>query len=130
MQLPSFEPDWHTWLRSLCEAAHRMQASYGPGYWDLTNRSDLPAELAAVEERRRVRRRQAMTRIARKLWSEAGGAGDAPAAVLAAVAAHLSARFTSAVITDAGQTWKVAADLAESAIAANVESAVAAAHRA
>jgi AcrR family transcriptional regulator len=119
--LPAYSGDWRTWLRALCQAAHQMQAGYGPGYWELTSRSDLPAEIAAVERRRRARRREAMTRIARKLWHEAGGAGDPPAAVVANVSAHLSARFTAAVTNDVGQPWTVAADLADAAIAGALE---------
>jgi AcrR family transcriptional regulator len=114
--LPSFEGDWRTWLRGVCDAAHEMQAHYGPGYWELTSRTDLPAEIAAVEERRRSRRDQAMARIAHKLWREAGGRGDPPALVVVGVGALLSARFTSAVTNDVGQPWSMAADLAYAAI--------------
>jgi AcrR family transcriptional regulator len=114
--LPSYDDDWRTWLRELCRAAHHMQAGYGPGYWELTSRSDLPAEIAAVEKRRRVRRREAMARIARKLWLEAGGEGHPPAVFVAGVSAHLSPRFTAAVTSDVGQSWKMAADLADTAI--------------
>jgi hypothetical protein len=41
--------------------------------------------------------------------------------IVAAVGAHLSARFTAAVTNDVGQPWKMAADLAYSAICALVE---------
>jgi AcrR family transcriptional regulator len=122
-RLPTFQGDWRTWLRGLCDEAHRMQAGYGAGYWELTSRTDLPKELAAVERRRRVRRRQAMTHIARQLWHEAGGRGEPPATVVAGVGAHLSARFTAAVTNDVGQTWTVAADLAYAAISALLETA-------
>jgi AcrR family transcriptional regulator len=115
-RLPSFTGDWRGWLADMCRTAHRMQASYGPGYWELTSRGDLPPEIAAVEARRRVRRREAMERIARKLWREAGGQGEAPPTILATVGGHLSARFTAAVTTDAGQGWEVAAQLAYLAI--------------
>jgi AcrR family transcriptional regulator len=115
--LPSFEGGWETWLRGVCDAAHEMQAGYGPGYWELTSRTDLPPEIAAVEGRRRTRRHEAMARIAGKLWREAGGDGDPPAMVVATVGAHLSARFTAAVLHDVGQSWRTAADLAYAAIA-------------
>ena len=114
--LPSFEGDWRSWLRGVCDAAHEMQAGYGPGYWELTSRTDLPAEIAAVEGRRRRQRHDAMARIAGKLWREAGGDGDPPAMVVATVGAHLSARFTAAVLQDVGQPWSTAADLAYAAI--------------
>ncbi|MCU1393936.1 MAG: TetR/AcrR family transcriptional regulator [Ilumatobacteraceae bacterium] len=123
-RLPAYAGDWRLWLRQLCDAAHQMQAEYGPGFWELTNRSDLPAEIAAVEERRHARRQRAMTRIARKLWVEVGGVGDVPTSVHAAVGAHLSSRFTAAVTIDVGETWQVAADLAEAAIRSTVETAV------
>lgn len=114
--LPTFDGDWRVWLRALCDSAHRMQSSYGGGYWELMHRTDLPDELAELERRRHRRRAAAMDRIASKLWKEAGGTGATPAALRANVNAHLSARFTAAVMTDAGQPWQVAADLAYEAI--------------
>src|ERR1700722_1299332 len=74
--LPSFEGGWETWLRGVCDAAHEMHAGYGPGYWELTSRTDLPPEIVAIEGRRRTRRHEAMARIAGKLWREAGGGSD------------------------------------------------------
>ncbi len=115
--LPSYEGEWRTWLQGLCHAAHKIQAGYGPGYWELITRSDLPPEIAAVEKRRRTRRRDAMARIAHKLWQEAGGEGNPPSALVATVGAHLSPRFTAAVTNDVGQPWQVAAGLANAAIA-------------
>jgi hypothetical protein len=41
--------------------------------------------------------------------------------VVAAVGAHLSARFTAAVLHDVGQTWPTAADLAYAAIVGVLE---------
>jgi AcrR family transcriptional regulator len=120
-QLPAFDGDWRTWLRGLCDAAHRMQAGYGRGYWELMHRTDLPGEIAAVEQNRRRHRRAAMERIAAKLWREAGGRGRPPAAIIAVVGGHLSARFTAAVTEDAGQTWQIAAGLAYDAISAALE---------
>jgi AcrR family transcriptional regulator len=119
--LPSFEGGWEAWLRGVCDAAHEMQAGYGPGYWELTSRTDLPPEIAAIEGRRRTRRHEAMARIAGKLWREAGGEGDPPAIVVATVGAHLSARFTAAVLHDVGQSWRTAADLAYASIADALE---------
>jgi hypothetical protein len=37
--------------------------------------------------------------------------------VVATVGAHLSARFTAAVLHDVGQSWRMAADLAYAAVA-------------
>lgn len=128
--LPTFSGEWRTWLGALCESAHRMQAAYGPGYWELTSRSDLAPDIAAVEDRRKIRRRQTMGRIARTLWTEAGGTGDTPKRVSAAVGAHLSARFTAAVTVDVGQSWEVAAQLALAAIQSAVDDEVAASRHA
>lgn len=118
--LPTFHGDWASWLRALCDSAHAMHAGYGPGYWELMHRAELPAELAAVENDRRKRRRKAMARIAQTLWQEAGGAGPVPKVLVATVAAHLSARFTAAVVEEGGQSSQMAADLAYDAIHAAV----------
>jgi AcrR family transcriptional regulator len=121
-RLPAFDGgDWHAWLHDTCEAVHRMNASYGPGYWQLTTRADLPAEIATVERQRRAARRSGMSRIAETAWRGAGHRGNAPKEVTATVLAHLSAHFTAAVLDDAGATWRVAADLAHNAITAAVD---------
>lgn len=124
-QLPPFSGEWRMWLRTMCDTTHEMQAAYGRGYWDLTTRTDLAPEIAAVELRRKGQRRETMARIAGRLWTAAGGAGDTPAGVVAAVGAHLSARFTTAVITDVGHPWHVASDLADAAIASCIEAELA-----
>ncbi len=98
-----------------------MNASYGPGYWQLTTRRDLPDELARVERRRRAARRAAMARITDTLWRAAGHTGAAPPQLATAVGAHLSAHFTAAVVTDVGRGWQVAADAAYVAIADALE---------
>jgi len=115
-QLPSLSGDWRTWLRATCQKTHELNASYGPGYWELTTRTDLLPELAAVEQRRRDARRGAMARIATTLWNAAGGTGPTPTTVIAATGAHLSAHFTEAVSTDVGANLATAIDLAEAAI--------------
>lgn len=115
-QLPALTGDWRTWLRETCTVAHQLNASYGPGYWELTTRTDLLPDLAAVERRRRDARRGAMARIADTLWAAAGGVGPTPAAVVAATGAHLSAHFTEAVRTDVGADVATAVELAEAAI--------------
>jgi AcrR family transcriptional regulator len=121
-RLPEYEGgDWRVWLRATCEAAHRMNASYGPGYWQLTTRRDLPEELARTERKRRTARRGAMSRIAETLWRAAGHAGVPPKDFTLAVGAHLSAHFTAAVVTDVGGGWQAAADEAFRAIADALE---------
>lgn len=120
---PPAEGDWERWLRALCEAAHRVQASYGPGYWQLLHRPDLPPKLADVEHDRRRTRTRSMARIAGILWNQSGGDGPVPRSVVGAVTAHLSARFTVAVTDEANQTWQDAADLAFDAVVAALRSA-------
>jgi AcrR family transcriptional regulator len=115
--LPAFDGDWHRWLHELCQAIHHVQSTYGAGYWELVTRRDLPPVLAAVERSRAERRGAAMRHIAEQLWQHAGGTTAVPRVVAATVAAHLSARFTAAVIVDGEQSWEVAAELAEDAIA-------------
>ena len=126
-RLPPYEGgDWRPWLERLCLEVHRMNGSYGPGYWELTTRRDLPGELAAMEERRRRARRAAMNRLSADLWKAAGGKGPTPAGVADSVGAHLSVHFTAAVTADAGQDWKRAASLAFASIVSSVETSLAA----
>ena len=115
---PEADADVAGWLLATCNAAHRMNARYGPGYWELTSRTDLPAALAALEYKRRTSSLQLMTGLAEQLWRTHGGAGPTPAALTTAVAAHLSAHFTAAVMSDSGQPWQVASELACEAITA------------
>ena len=122
-RLPTLTGEWRAWLRETCETVHALNASYGPGYWELTTRSDLLPELAAVEQRRRRARRGAMTRIADTLWTAAGGTGPAPRSVVVTTGAHLSAHFTAAVATDVGADATTAAELAEAAILGELERA-------
>ncbi|MBJ7337235.1 TetR/AcrR family transcriptional regulator [Mycolicibacterium sp.] len=111
-ELPTYDGDLEQWLRALCDATHRMNATIGLGYFELTWRSDLPPELATMERKLRRARRRDMNGVARKLWHAVGGLGDAPAMLGATVAAQLSAFFTAAVMTDVGPRWQTAADLA------------------
>lgn len=120
-RLPDYVGNLHDWLRATCEEAHRMNSTIGPGFFDLASRSDLPPELAAVERRRRNEFREAMNQTAHILWTGAGGRGRTPRTVSGAVSAHLSPHFTAALMIDAGESWKVAADLAFAAILATVE---------
>ena len=120
-QIPGYDGgDWRRWLQQLCAAVHRMNGSYGPGYWELTTRRDLPSELAAAERKRRRARLADMNKLAGELWSAAGGNEQPPKAVTATVGAHLSVHFTAAVIADAGDDWRRAAELASAAIAATI----------
>jgi AcrR family transcriptional regulator len=115
-ELPAYDGDRDTWLRATCEAIHRMNASAGPGFWQLTSRADLPTDLAATEKTRRRKIRETTGSIARVLWRTSGGDGDAPSELVAVVGAHLSPHFTAAVETDLGQGYEVASDLAYDSI--------------
>ena len=123
-QLPAYSgEDWRLWLGRMCQAMHRLNSSYGRGYWELTSRHDLPGELADAEERRRASRRSAMERLSAGLWKAAGGHGSPPASFVAVVAIHLSAHFTAATVHEAGLGWQDAARWAEEAIAGELQRA-------
>ncbi len=111
-ELPGYDGDRDGWLRSTCDAVHRMNSSVGPGFWELTSRPDLPPDLAATERLRRRKIRETSATIARILWRASGGDGDPPHELAATVGAHLSPHFTAAVETDVGQPWQVASELA------------------
>jgi AcrR family transcriptional regulator len=115
-RLPRYTGDLPGWLRETCETAHRMNATIGPGFFELSSRSDLPADLAAAEQRRRDELRGAMQDVTTTLWQSAGGTGAPPNALTATVAAHLSPYFTAALTVDAEQSWSAAAELAHNAI--------------
>jgi AcrR family transcriptional regulator len=116
--LPHYDGDIESWLRATCDVAHRMNSRAGPGYWELTSRSDLPPDLAELEQLRGRQHRHEMSQIAQVLWRAATGEPETPAQLVAAVSAHLSAYFTGAVMNDTGETWQTAADLAYDAILA------------
>jgi AcrR family transcriptional regulator len=116
-ELPAYRGgDWRAWLHELCRAVHRMNASCGPGFWELATRHHLPPGLSAIEQQRRRGRRAVMTALADTLWSAANGPGRPPRTLAPAVAAYLSPHFTAAVTDDAGQDWRQAADEANTAI--------------
>lgn len=117
-QLPRFAGDRDSWLRATCEAAHQGNSTIGPGFFELASRRDLPAELAAIETRRRREFTEAMEEIAATLWTSCGGSGSTPDDLTRTVAAHLSPFFTAAVAIDAGYDWRTAAEHACAAIRA------------
>jgi len=120
-ELPDYDGDINAWLRQTCDSAHRMNAASGPGFWELTSRTNLPAELESTERMRRRRFRRTANDVALVLWANNGGQGDPPGELVAAVGAHLSPHFTAAVVTDLGQGWQVASRLAYDAIVALVQ---------
>jgi AcrR family transcriptional regulator len=121
LQLPLYDGDLTSWLRATCESAHRMNATIGPGFFDLASRSDLPPDLREVEAQRRSAFREAMTEIAQTLWTASGRRGRVSRTLKGAVTAHLSPHFTAALMIDAGEPWNAAADLAYGAILAALE---------
>jgi AcrR family transcriptional regulator len=120
-QLPGLSGDLNDWLRETCEAAHRMNAVIGPGFFELASRSNLPTDLAEVERRRRREFRDAMHDIARTAWTAAGHRGRAPKSLAGTITAHLSPHFTAALVIDADESWQTAAELAYTAILAALE---------
>lgn len=121
-QLPAYGGrDFQSWLRATCHSAHRMNSVVGPGYFQMTSSTDLPAGLAAVEKRRLRERRAIMADIAHTLWRAAGGEGPPPARLATTVSAQLSSYFTAAVRVDVGGRWQTAGDLAYDAILAALE---------
>jgi AcrR family transcriptional regulator len=117
-ELPAYGGDINAWLGQTCDSAHRMNAASGPGFWELTSRTNLPPELEATERMRRRRFRLTVNDVALVLWTNSGGRGDPPGELVAVIGAHLSPHFTAAVVTDLGQGWEVASRLAYDAIAA------------
>jgi AcrR family transcriptional regulator len=116
--LPRYDDDVDTWLRATCAAAHRMNSTIGPGFFELASRTDLPPDLAAVERRRRAEFAIAVAGIADTLWSASGGRGRTPGALTSVVSVHLSPFFTAATTIDTGRSWQASAELAHSAITA------------
>ena len=115
-QLPDYDGDLESWLRATCDTVHRMNSSFGPGFWELTARADLPPDLAATERRRRRGFRAEMAHIATVLWHCSDHDDEAPDTLVRAVGTHLSPHFTAAVMTDVGDRWQVASDLAQDGI--------------
>lgn len=120
-QLPAYGGDPRAWLRHTCEVAHRMNATIGPGFFELASRNDLPPDLAAAERRRLHEFREAMADITQTLWLSEGSGGDPPPNLKATITAHLSPHFTAALTVDAGHDWQSAGELAYDAIVAALE---------
>jgi AcrR family transcriptional regulator len=121
-QLPVFSGgDWHVWLHDLLITAHRMNDSYGGGFWELATSSNLAPELDAMERTRQTARRAIIDSHAHTAWKASGRQGEAPTAVIDAFRIYLSPFFTGAVTRDAGRDWPTAVRLAETAILAALD---------
>ena len=125
-QLPAYDGDRDSWLRATCDTAHRINATIGPGFFELASRRDLSPDLATVAAKRLREFRAAMTDISQTLWRATGRDDRPPQLLHANVCAHLSPHFTAALTIDAGQTWSTAADLAYGAVTAALQRCVSA----
>lgn len=117
-QLPEFSGDVDSWLRATCDAIHRMNAVTGPGFWELTSRSRLPAELAELEQSRRRDFNTQVLRVSRTLWNAGGGRRQPPDMLRVTIGAHFSPHFTGALLTELDGDWQTASILAYEAITA------------
>jgi AcrR family transcriptional regulator len=120
-ELPRYDGSTDIWLRETCHAAHRMNAASGPGFWELTSRTNLPRSLQEIEQVRRRQFRRMVREIADVLWSSRTGPGEPPGELITSIGAHLSPHFTAAIVTDLGQGWRIAATLAHDAIFAQLQ---------
>lgn len=111
------------WLLGVLTTAHRINATNGRAYWDLSVlEPDLPGELAEVAVERREARRRFVNGVSRTLWRARGGTGRPPEWVADAVAVHLSGFTTQSLAGDFGRTpeqvARVSARVLEAAVAA------------
>jgi hypothetical protein len=105
-------------LRTTCNVTHEINSVIGPGFFELSSKSDLPLELVETERSRRESYHGHAVTIGTTLWRARGGGGVPPAGLVAAVAAHISPYFTAAVTIEGGESWHAASTLAFEAIVA------------
>jgi AcrR family transcriptional regulator len=117
-ELPTYSGDWESWLRTTCNVTHEINSVIGPGFFELSSKSDLPLELVETERSRRESYHGHAVTISTTLWRARGGGGVPPAGLVAAVAAHISPYFTAAVTIEGGESWHAASMLAFEAIVA------------
>jgi AcrR family transcriptional regulator len=118
--------DWPAWLTALCQAVHQANNTLHRTLHELVTRQDLSPQLLAFADEIDTYRRGRNSRVGDTLWRAVGGLGEAPAELQAAVAAHLSPHFTTAVRQDARGDHSIAASLARDAILAALERCTAA----
>jgi AcrR family transcriptional regulator len=96
------EQPFDEWLQQTVARLHRLHGSAGRGLWQLAaaDPDDLPAELRAVDDRRRLGRRATTERLAREAWRRAGGRGPCPRVVIDAFALTISTFVTRSMLDD------------------------------
>jgi AcrR family transcriptional regulator len=92
---------WPAWLTELCQAVHQASDTLHRTLHELVTRHDLPPRLLAFADDIDAYRRGRNSEVADTLWQAIGRDGEAPAELRAAVSAHLSPHFTTAVSQDA-----------------------------
>lgn len=117
-ELPTYNGDWESWLRTTCNVTHEINSVIGPGFFELSSKSDLPLELIETERSRRASYHRHAVTISTTLWRARGGSGPPPTGLVSAVAAHISPYFTAAVTIEGGESWHAASTLAFEAIVA------------
>lgn len=129
-QLPAVPEsgDLRAWLEELLLVWHRLNASNGRVYWELTalEPADLPAELAKTAAERREGHKRGATRVATRLWHARGGAGEPPTWLVDAFAVHLSGFTTQALAGDFGRSPEEVAQVSARVLEAALASALAA----
>jgi AcrR family transcriptional regulator len=89
-QLPAYDGEPDSGLRAMCDTPDRMNATVGPGFFELASRRDLSPDLATVAAKRVREFRAAMTDISQTLWRATGRDDRPPQLLHATVCAHLS----------------------------------------
>jgi len=112
---------WPAWLAELCQAVHQANGTLHRTLHELVTRHDLSPQLLAFADDIDAYRRGRNSEVADTLWEAIGRDGEAAAELRAAVAAHLSPHFTTAVSQDARGDHSMAASLAQAAIVAALD---------
>ena len=101
--IESSEP-FDVWLTNLITRLYELHHTSGKAMWQLTasDDDDLPAELAALNRRRRDNRHAFTQVIADAAWHKGGGQGSCPTIVSDACAATISTFTTRSVVDDYG----------------------------
>ena len=112
------------WLEEFVLAVHRLNAHYGPGYFDLILRYDADGVLGDAIRRRRQSRLELTQGAALEAWRAAGGRGQPPAVISAAFSLYLGS-FATAALGDTGLSVEEAAALSTKTLLALLAQATA-----
>jgi AcrR family transcriptional regulator len=120
------EPSFDEWLRAVVTRIHQLHRSAGRGLWQLAagDAATLPAELVAVDRRRRTNRRATTEELAREAWRRAGGRGPCPRLVIDAVALTISSFTTRSMVDDYGASVERLVDCTTALLAGLVRARV------